>query len=135
MDVDWKFINKDIGVVMKQMMHPDKCRIVQGYFPESLAQLPDADDLSFCFVSLDVDLYKPMCEGLAFFYKRLVSGGYIFVHDYNHDVFFGIKAAVKEFLASEGVDAGYFFLPDDSGTIVIMKPRGEDNVECVGEQS
>lgn len=36
---------------------------------------------SFCFVSLDMDLYKPTYEGLHYFYPRLNHGGYIFIHD------------------------------------------------------
>ena len=38
---------------------------------------------SFCFVSIDTDLYKPTYVGLSEFYPKLVKGGVIIIHDYN----------------------------------------------------
>lgn len=44
----------------------------KGYFPDTARGL---EDERFAFVSLDTDLYKPILEGLKFFYPRLNAGG------------------------------------------------------------
>ena len=49
--------------------------VIEGYFPETTVGL---EDERFAFVSLDTDLYKPIYEGLKFFYPRLNPGGIIF---------------------------------------------------------
>lgn len=49
----------------------------------------------------------------------MVKGGYIFVHDYNNDLYKGTKAAVKKFC--EEMDVRIFPLPDAAGTAVIIK--------------
>ena len=64
-----------------------------GYFPETAKDVTD----KFCFVSLDADLFDPIYSGLEFFYPRLSTGGYIFVHDYNNMNYPGANAAVLEF--------------------------------------
>ena len=51
-------------------------------------------DKKFCFVHLDVDLYKSTIESLRFFFPKMVSGGIILIHDYHSD---GIQKAIKEF--------------------------------------
>lgn len=51
-------------LVMGKMEYPNNCIIKKGYFPETTA---DVDD-KFCFVNLDMDLYKPTLEALKFFW-------------------------------------------------------------------
>lgn len=51
-----------------------------GFFPATAAGL-EAEQ--FALVMLDVDLYQPALDVLAFFYPRLVRGGFFFMHDYN----------------------------------------------------
>ena len=51
-------------------------------------------DKKFCFVHLDVDLYKSTIESLRFFFPKMVLGGIILIHDYHSD---GIQKAIKEF--------------------------------------
>lgn len=76
---------------------------------------------TFCFVSLDMDLYTPTLQGLEFFYPRLSKGGYIFLHDYNHpDDFYGVKSALYEYESMHG-SLHIVPLPDYSGTVVISK--------------
>ncbi len=74
------FTNTTVETVMAQMKHPDQCIVKKWYFPDTAH---DVDD-TFCFVSLDADLYKPTYDGLVFFYPRLVKGGHIFIHDFNN---------------------------------------------------
>ena len=56
------------------MAHPDNCIVKQGFFPETATDVED----TFCFVSIDTDLYEPIYQGLKFFYPKLEKGGYIF---------------------------------------------------------
>lgn len=109
------FSGTSVEMVLEKMPNPANCVIRKGYFPESAAGVED----DFAFVSIDADLYKPIVDGLSFFYPRLARGGYIFVHDYNNDEYKGAKAAVRQFCREQGV--GFFPLPDACGSAVITK--------------
>ena len=109
-------IDTSADFVLSRMPFQDKCIIRQGYFPESAHGI----DNDFVFVSLDMDLYKPILEGLKFFYPRLVKGGYIFVHDFFSDRFSGVKKAVHEFVQGENGDVKLCPLGDEC-TIVVAK--------------
>ena len=85
--------NTSIELVMSKMTNPNNVIIRKGYFPETVPE----EEISYAFVSLDCDLYKPTLAGLKYFYPRLVKGGYIMIHDYNCDEVKGIRAAVSEF--------------------------------------
>ena len=54
--------------------------IKNGFVPDTLQGL---EDITFAFVLLDLDKYKPTLASLEFFYPRLVKGGYLVVHDFN----------------------------------------------------
>ena len=99
--------------------HQDICRYCVGYFPESLTS--EAEKSSFAFVHLDCDLYKPMSDGLRFFWPRLSSGGMFFLHDYSSGHWKGAKKAIDEFCQETGNQIT--LLPDKSGTALIRKPR------------
>jgi O-methyltransferase len=109
------FSNTSIQEVMKKMDNKNKCKFMKGYFPESLNGLED----KFCFVSLDPDLYKPIKDGLEYFYPRLEKGGYIFVHDYNNALYKGAKQAVREFSKENNIP--YTPITDSWGTVVFTK--------------
>ncbi|WP_126428713.1 TylF/MycF/NovP-related O-methyltransferase [Brevibacillus marinus] len=109
------FCNTNIDLVLDKMTYKENCIIKKGYFPDTAH---DVDD-QFCFVSIDVDLYIPIYEGLKFFYPKMVEGGYIFVHDYNSTRFKGVKEAVRTFCKEN--NAKYFPISDLSGSVVIMR--------------
>jgi len=110
------FSNTNTRLVLDKMPYPEKCIIKEGYFPESI----DNDILSeFCFVSIDVDLYKPTYAGLEYFYSKLVKGGVIFVHDYENCDYAGVKQAVKDFSKNYGLS--YFIMSDICGSAVFIK--------------
>ncbi|MEX0967069.1 MAG: TylF/MycF/NovP-related O-methyltransferase [Bacteroidia bacterium] len=109
------FSDTNVELVLLRMKNPDNCIIRKGYFPETAAEV----DETFVFVSLDTDLYKPILEGLRFFYPKLATGGYIFVHDYNNAEYRGTQQAVHEF--SEEFKVPYFPLSDHCGSAVFMK--------------
>jgi len=105
----------NIEDLLRIMPHRQQCIIKQGYFPESLDGLEER----FCFVSIDADLYQPIISGLKYFYPRLSSGGYIFVHDYNQSWYKGARQAVRDFCRSEKIS--YFPLSDCGGSAIISK--------------
>jgi hypothetical protein len=90
---------------------------VQGWFPESLAQL--GADPRFALVHIDCDLYQPMKAGLEYFYPRMVRGGVLVMHDYMSLCWRGIEQAVDEFFADK--PERLVCIPDKSGTVVVRK--------------
>ncbi len=86
-------------IVLNKMKFPFNCRIKKGYFPETAIGIEDM----FCFVNLDMDLYKPTLEGLHFFWPQMEKGGIIMVYDYYSEGYKGVRAAVKEFVTQYGV--------------------------------
>ena len=110
------FSDTSVMLVLSRMKYPKLCQIRKGYFPETIAT--EANE-QFVFVSLDADLYKPLYDGLCFFYPRLVFGGVIFIHDFNNDQYSGAREAVTQFCQEYGVN--FFPLSDIGGTAVITK--------------
>lgn len=109
------FSQTSIDEVLAKMTIKENCIVKKGYFPDSLDGLEE----EFCFVSLDADLYKPILDGLAYFYPRLQKGGYIFVHDYNNELYPGAQLAVREYCQEFNIP--YFPLTDAWGTVAISK--------------
>lgn len=108
--------NTDIDTVLSRMTYLDNIVIKQGYFPESLNGLEDR----FCFVSIDVDFEESIFSCLEYFYKRLIRGGYIFIHDYNSNLR-GVEAAVDRFEQENNIWLNKVPLSDKSGTLVVTK--------------
>jgi O-methyltransferase len=96
------------------MKHRDKCIVKKGWFPETARNLEE----KFAFVSIDADLFDPIYAGLVYFYPRLAAGGYIFVHDYNGELY-GAKEAVVRFSIENNLS--YCPLSDIAGTVVFAK--------------
>ncbi|MBS1510152.1 MAG: methyltransferase [Bacteroidetes bacterium] len=109
------FSNTSIELVKSKMPHPDQCVFKKGFFPDTANDVTDL----FCFVSIDTDLYKPVYEGLLFFYPKLVPGGYIFIHDFNNKFYKGAKEAVTNFCNEQGIS--YVPIADNWGTAIITK--------------
>ena len=107
---------QQIELVKSKMPHPDKCFFRKGFFPDSAN---NDTEKTFAFVSIDLDLYQPVLEALKFFYPRLESEGYIFLHDYS-----GIPG-IKDAIEQAEITLGYLPkvpISDRYGTIVINKP-------------
>ncbi len=111
------FRNTSVDLVLQRMPHLDKCVIRKGDFPDTAAGL---ENETFCFVSIDVDLTDPIYNSLVYFYPRLVAGGYLFVHEYNHGHYTGVKKAVERFEAENGF-LRKMPLADNNGTLIITK--------------
>ncbi len=85
----------------------------KGWIPSVLAQLPEQ---RYRFVHVDVDLYQPTRDCLAYFYPRLVPGGMLVVDDYGYLDFPGAKQAVDEFASSKGARV----IPLTTGNAIVL---------------
>lgn len=102
-------------LVMDKMPHKEKVLIRKGLFPATAIGEND----KYVFVNLDADLYAPILSGLKFFYKRLVPGGVIFIHDYFNPGCPGVKQAIDEFRKETNI----VIVPlGDYLTIAVPKP-------------
>lgn len=82
-----------IEEVKGKMTYLENVIIKKGYFPDTAKDVTD----QFCFVNLDMDLYRPILNGLRFFWDRMVSGGGIMIHDYFRQDLPGVKKAIEDF--------------------------------------
>lgn len=94
-----RFDDTSVQRVMKHMLFPENIVIRKGLFPETSEGIID----TFAFVSLDADLYKPMLEGLRFFWPQMTQGGVILCHDYYTPDLPGTKSAIETFESSLGM--------------------------------
>ncbi|MGN0739648.1 MAG: TylF/MycF/NovP-related O-methyltransferase [Treponema sp.] len=109
------FKDTSVQKVLDIMPVKEKVVVRKGWFPETAQDIDD----TFCFVSLDADLYKPILAGLEFFYPRLEYGGYIFIHDFESVTYPGCKQAVLEFCKKYNV--GFVPILDRCASVVITK--------------
>ncbi len=114
---DGIFANTSVTLVLQNMPHKEVIIPVKGMFEETSRGIDDM----FAFVSLDMDLYEPMLAALEYFYPRMSSGGYIFMHDYNHSLIKGVKRAVSQYEKQHACTLCKFPLPDAGGTLVVTK--------------
>ena len=105
-----------VDMVMSKMPFPKRIICMQGLFPESLQGLED----TFSFVSIDVDFEQAIYEGISYFYPRLCSGGYIFIHDYNSG-FRGVREAIKRYEADNKIKLAKVPIPDADGSVILTK--------------
>lgn len=105
-----------VDIINKKMPYIENCRIKKGYFPDSVYDIQEM----FCFVNLDMDLYKPMYEGINFFYPKMCKNGVILLHDYYNEELPGVKKAVEDFEKERGEK--FYKLPaGDECSIAIIK--------------
>lgn len=95
------FSSTEIEIVQSKLTRPERVEIRKGYFPDTAEGVDDR----FLFVSLDMDLYKPMLAGLKFFYPRMIRGGIILCHDYYSSRYSGVKKAFSEFSKEKDIIA------------------------------
>ena len=76
---DARFSDTSVEHVKSRVGDAENVIFKPGYFPDTASGM---EGCRFCFVMLDADLYNPTKAGLEFFYPRMNSGGYIFLHDY-----------------------------------------------------
>ena len=87
------FTNTSKEFVYSRMPSPENVVIKKGFLPDTFVGV----DCKFCFVSLDMDLYKPMLDAMKFFWDRLTPCGVMLLHDYYVPELEGVKKAVEDF--------------------------------------
>ncbi len=105
----------DYKTILRKFKYPEKCVIKKGFFPDTA----DGVDDTFCFVSIDVDIYSSTKAGLEFFWPKMEENGIIMVHDYNCNGILGVKEAVDEFAKNH--HARLVMLSDHCGSVVMVK--------------
>jgi len=121
-------IGKDVNVtndtfsdtsfeMVKKLIGEKNTVYVKGYFPESLSQIEEIDDL--VLVHIDCDLEKSVFSALNYFYPRIIKGGFIIMHDHSSLYWPGAQKSIDEFFN----DKPEFIIPipDKSGTCAIRK--------------
>jgi hypothetical protein len=68
----------------------------KGWIPDGFAGM---EPQQFAFVHIDVDLYEPTRDSLAFFYPQLAAGAVVLIDDYGSTLCPGATRAADEFLA------------------------------------
>jgi hypothetical protein len=84
-----------------------------GWIPQ---RFPEVEDRRFSFVHIDVDLYQPTLDSIAFFYPRTTAGGAILLDDYGFATCPGARAAVDEYM--QGRSDVVLNLPTGQGLIL-----------------
>lgn len=97
---EWKA--RDLAVPMHVVENnlracPQK-RLYKGWIPE---RFHEVSEHRFSLVHIDVDLYHPTYDSLAFFYDRVSPGGMIVCDDYGFETCPGAFQAVNEYMADK----------------------------------
>ncbi len=92
------FSDTMIDEVKKYLKDCNNVRFYQGFFPDTSGPVIN---LQFCFVHIDVDIYKSVLDCCEFFYPRMIKGGIMVFDDYGFLSCFGAKMAVDEFFSDK----------------------------------
>ncbi|HTX99639.1 MAG TPA: methyltransferase domain-containing protein [Bacteroidota bacterium] len=89
-------------------------RYYPGFFPGTAGPI---EPYRFCFVHIDVDIYRSVLDSCDFFYPRMVKGGVMVFDDYGFESCPGAKQAVDQFFSDK--DERPWYLP--TGQCVVIK--------------
>lgn len=107
-------LKTDEALTRRNLSSFDNVEFHVGWIPDTL---PAVQDKMFALVHIDVDLYEPTRDSLAFFYDRTRHGGLIVCDDYGSAKCPGARKAFDEFLADR--PEGLIELP--TGQAIICK--------------
>lgn len=82
-------------IVARNLAGFDRFRLYRGWIPSRFEEVAER---TFSFVHIDVDLYQPTYDSLAFFYPRMTRGGIVMCDDYGFTTCPGAKSAFDDFL-------------------------------------
>ena len=84
---------------------------MKGWIP---SRFDEVSHRRFAFVHIDVDLYEPTRDSIAFFYSRLSEGGILLIDDYGFSTCPGATRAVDE----AGLSHTMIALSDGGGFLI-----------------
>lgn len=117
-DLAFHWAAGDLSVPLEETMRKlsrfDNICYYKGWIP---SRFPEVAERSFAFVHVDVDLYQPTKDALAFFYPRLVPGGILLCDDYGYHTCPGARRAFDEFAATTP-ERTVMHLPTGQGFII-----------------
>lgn len=93
----------------------------KGWIPAPFQALGER---RFCFVHIDVDLYRPTRDSFEFFYPRLNPNGVMVFDDYGSVKFPGARQALDECL-SRVTDAFFLAFPSGQAFLIKLAPPTE----------
>jgi hypothetical protein len=114
-------LSYDIGKARKNLSQFDRISFHPGWIP---TRFPDVEEKNFAFVHIDVDLYEPTRDSIAFFYPRLHPGGVIVCDDYGSSLCPGATRAINEYLKDK--PEKMLYLPDGAGFLIKGKDTTQD---------
>lgn len=96
----WKAgdLTTDIQVAEAALAEFPEKTFYPGWIPD---RFDEVNDRMFSFVHLDVDMYQPTRDSIAFFYPRLSPGAVLLCDDYAFTTCPGATKACDEFLADK----------------------------------
>ena len=98
--------------------HPNSSIVpVIGLVEETLQQYAKQQ---FCFVFLDLDLYKPTSYAYRFFEDRIVPGGMIGFHDYRF-----ARCPGVEIVVDKEVDYSKYEVADDASMCLFIRRKAQ----------
>ena len=92
------FSDTSLEGVQKYLSDCPNVRFYQGFFP---ATSKPVEGKRFCFVHIDVDIYRSVLDCCAFFYPRMEKGGVMIFDDYGSLSCPGAKTSVDEFFCDK----------------------------------
>ncbi|MCU1242318.1 MAG: hypothetical protein JWO71_3044 [Candidatus Acidoferrum typicum] len=93
---DERFRDTSVDFVKNLLGNPANVEFRVGLFPYTAVGL---ESEQFSLVMYDADLFEPAAAALEFFYPRLLSGGYFFLHDFNNKEYdWAVRRATTNFL-------------------------------------
>jgi O-methyltransferase len=84
--------------VRERLKDLDNLHFWRGWIPERFYEVADR---RFSFLHIDVDLYQPTLDSIAFFYPRMNRGGLMLFDDYGFATCPGARRAVDEFFVGK----------------------------------
>jgi len=114
---DHRFKDTSVEGVLAFIGDSDNIKIRKGYFPQTAVGL---ENERFSFVMIDFDKYEPTIEALKFFFPRVNTGGFVFIHDYSSpESDWACSRALNQFLVDKKEKP--IMIPDAWGTALFRK--------------
>ena len=98
-DQSINFADTSLEAVRDYLKEFDNIKYYEGLFPGTAESVAGNQ---FCFVYIDVDIYRSVRACLEFFYPKMVSGGILICDDYKSENWPGVQKAVNEFFNDKG---------------------------------